>query len=131
MTDQNDISRELSLSDYPHGQQPHQQTVYIIQDQRPFSAQAIVGFVTAVLPFTQLLGFLFSIIALRDIKNKNQRGGELATAGLVLSIIFLIPVVVLIFYWTINSSTELLTALPVNDPAPLSSQVPLESFLEK
>lgn len=53
--------------------------------QNNTNSMAILGFVFAFL--FSLLGLIFSIIALRQIKTRNEEGKGLATAGLVISII--------------------------------------------
>ena len=68
----------------PPSQQGYQPTYDV---QPSFNGMAIAGFVCSFL--CSILGIIFSAIALSQIKNSNgtQRGGGLATAGLIISIV--------------------------------------------
>lgn len=59
-----------------------------------YNGFAIAGFVCAF--FVSILGLIFSCIALSQIKKSNEKGKGLAIAGLVLSII---PIVLVVMYW--------------------------------
>jgi hypothetical protein len=67
---------------------------------------AIVGFIFAFL--FPLLGLIFSIISLSEIKKKNEKGRGLAIAGIIVSIAFMIilVVVLLILLLAVASVTE-------------------------
>lgn len=57
---------------------------------KSYNGFAVAGFVLAIIPALTLLGLIFSLIALNGMKRSgNPEGKGLATAGMVISIIFL------------------------------------------
>lgn len=56
--------------------------------QNSTNTMAILGFIFSIL--FSILGLIFSIIALKQIKEKHEEGKGLATAGLIISIIKLV-----------------------------------------
>lgn len=57
-------------------------------NQKNTNTMAILGFIFSF--FVSIVGLIFSIIALKQIKEKNEEGKGLATAGLVISIVKLV-----------------------------------------
>lgn len=74
----------------PYGQPPpYGQPYMMMQGQPTSSGMAIAGFVLSFL--CPLLGLIFSIIGMNEVKNSNgmKTGGGLALAGLIISICFI------------------------------------------
>jgi len=66
------------------------------QNNKPTNTMAILGLIFAfVFP---VLGLIFSIIAKKQIKEKGENGAGLATAGLIISIVWLAILVIWIIF---------------------------------
>lgn len=58
-----------------------------ITEEKPINAMAIVGFVFSFI--LDIVGLICSIIARNQCKKTGEKGMELATAGMIISLVFL------------------------------------------
>ncbi len=61
---------------------------------QPTSTLALIGFITALVPCTTLVGLVVSIVALVRIRRGAATGRGLAIAGVVLAVLWLVAAVV-------------------------------------
>jgi len=81
-----------------------------VLDQKPTNSMSIAGFVCSF--FVNILGLIFSIIGLNQIKTSEEKGRGLAIAGIVISsisIFFTILVSIGFFvftFWAVDKSID-------------------------
>lgn len=73
------------MADYQEAPWANQTSPEQIPQERPVSSLAILGLIFAFL--LAPLGFIFSLLALSDVKKENKRGKGLAIAGVILSVL--------------------------------------------
>ena len=59
----------------------------MVQKEVPYSGFAIAGFILSFFGILSILGIIFSLIALNQIKNRERRGRGLAIAGFIIGIV--------------------------------------------
>jgi len=69
-------------------------------DNQKYSNRAILGFVLSLIfmiPLVSIIGFIISIIALKEIKKSRESGRGLAIAGIIIGAVFgIVQVIALI-----------------------------------
>ena len=74
------------------------------QNNKPTNTMAILGLIFAfVMP---ILGLIFSIIAKGQIKKTGENGAGLATAGLIISIIWMVIILIWIIFAVVLAASS-------------------------
>lgn len=68
-----------------------------------WSGFAIAGFILSLLPYTAILGIIFSAIGLSATSNNKKRGRGLAIAGLVIGIFTMLLLVIGIIWVVVRN----------------------------
>jgi hypothetical protein len=89
--------------------------------QQPMSWQAIVAFITGLLGLP-LFGVIFGILALVHIRSTGQRGRGLAIAGLVLSGLWIVGIIIFVALIALAIPTS--TSVSGSSPVPRSAGSP-------